>query len=178
MCLSYTELRRYGTSLANHEIEYTNGDPYIPSGFRPITQGHHLIQEGSDNIDINAETVAGKNTFHSLARAVFELSYGMWTSKQYVRNAYNEVKTVTVDTTASLIDALSFTKPKSRLEPPRRTNALEKNKSCYNGKRTTVDDIWIITTLLCRDVIVFLLHREIMTQIIPFWTGYHCLLSE
>ena len=102
----------------------------------------------------------------------------MWTSKQYVQNAYNEVKTVTVDTTASLIDALSFTKPKSRLEPPRLTNVFEKIKSCYNGKRTTVDDIWIITTLLSRDVVVFLMHREIMTQTIPFWTGYRCLLSE
>ena len=102
----------------------------------------------------------------------------MWTSKQYVHKAYNEVETVTGDTTASLIDVLSFTKPKSRLEPPRRTNAFEKIKSCYNGKRTTVDDIWIITRLLSRDAIVVLMHREIMTQSIPFWTGYHCLLSE
>jgi hypothetical protein len=35
-------------------------------------KGGHLIQEGSYNIDINAETVDGKNTFHSLARAVFQ----------------------------------------------------------------------------------------------------------
>jgi hypothetical protein len=26
------------------------------------------MQEGSDNIDINADTIDGKNTFHSLAR--------------------------------------------------------------------------------------------------------------
>jgi len=75
LCPSYTELRRFLTSVANHEIEHTNGDPYIPSGFRPITQGGHLIQEGSDNNDINAETVAGKNTSHSLARAVFHFKY-------------------------------------------------------------------------------------------------------
>ena len=53
------------------------------------------MQEGSDNIDINADTVDGKNTFHSLAR----------------------------------------------VEAPRRTNEFDKIKSCYNGKRTTVDDI-------------------------------------
>ena len=71
LCSSYTELRRFQTSVANHELEHINGDRYIPSGIRPITQGGHLIQEGSDNIDINAETVDGKNIFHSLARAVF-----------------------------------------------------------------------------------------------------------
>jgi hypothetical protein len=31
--------------------------------------------------------------------------------------------------------------------------------------------------LLSRDVIVFPIHNDIMTQI-PFWTGFHCLLSE
>jgi hypothetical protein len=59
----------------NHEIEHINGEQYIPSGIRPIIQGGHLIQEGSDNIDINAETVDGKNTFHSLARAVFQFKF-------------------------------------------------------------------------------------------------------
>jgi hypothetical protein len=67
LCSSYTELRRFLTSVANHEIEHINGDRYIPSGIHPIAKGGHLIQEGSDNIDINAATVDGKNTFHSLA---------------------------------------------------------------------------------------------------------------
>jgi hypothetical protein len=71
LCSSCTELHRFQTSVANHELEHINGDRYIPSGIRPITQDGHLIQEGSDNIDINVETVDGKNTFHSLARAVF-----------------------------------------------------------------------------------------------------------
>ena len=63
------------TGVTNHEIEHINGDRYIHSGIRPIAQGDHLIQEGSDNIDINAETVDGKNTFHSLARAVFQFKF-------------------------------------------------------------------------------------------------------
>jgi ABC-type multidrug transport system permease subunit len=49
-CSSYTELRRFLTSVANHEIEHINGDRYILSGIRYITRGGHLIQEGSDNI--------------------------------------------------------------------------------------------------------------------------------
>jgi hypothetical protein len=32
-----------------------------------------LIQEGADNADINTETIDGKDTFHSMARAVFQV---------------------------------------------------------------------------------------------------------
>jgi hypothetical protein len=35
-----------------------------------------------------------------------------------VQNTLNEVEIGAVDTTASLTDTLSFTKPKSRIEPP------------------------------------------------------------
>ena len=38
-------------------------------------QGGGLIQEGADNIDINTETVDGKNTFHSMAMAVFQIRH-------------------------------------------------------------------------------------------------------
>jgi hypothetical protein len=31
-----------------------------------------LIQEGADNVDINTETIDGKDAFHSMARAVFQ----------------------------------------------------------------------------------------------------------
>ena len=63
------------SSVTHHEIKHSNDDRYIPSGIRPITQGDHQIHEGSDNIDINAETVDGKNTLHALARAVFHFKY-------------------------------------------------------------------------------------------------------
>jgi hypothetical protein len=36
-------------------------------------QGGDLIQEGADNIDINTETVDGKNTFHSIA--IFQIRH-------------------------------------------------------------------------------------------------------
>jgi hypothetical protein len=38
-------------------------------------QGGGLIQEGVDKIDINTETVDGKNTFHSMAMAVFQIRH-------------------------------------------------------------------------------------------------------
>ena len=34
--------------------------------------GGHFVHEGEDNKDINAETIDGKNTFHSMARVVFQ----------------------------------------------------------------------------------------------------------
>jgi hypothetical protein len=34
-----------------------------------------MHQEGADNIDINTETVDGKNTFHSMARTVFQIRH-------------------------------------------------------------------------------------------------------
>ena len=43
---------------------------------------------------------------------------------------------------------------------------------------TTESIIWIITRLVSRDVIVFPIHSEIITQAIPYWSGFHCLLSE
>ena len=45
---------------------------YIPNGIMSCADGGHLIHEGEDNIDINAETIDGKNTFHSMARVVFQ----------------------------------------------------------------------------------------------------------
>jgi hypothetical protein len=43
-------LKLFMNELYTTEIEHINGDRYIPSGIRPITQGGHLIQEDSDNI--------------------------------------------------------------------------------------------------------------------------------
>jgi hypothetical protein len=39
----------------------------------PKTLGGDFIQEGADNIDLNTETIDGKNTMHSMARAVFQV---------------------------------------------------------------------------------------------------------
>ena len=51
-CSSYDEVKRYLTSLANHEIDKIKNGVYIPNGIIPFTSAGCLIQEGSDNIDI------------------------------------------------------------------------------------------------------------------------------
>jgi hypothetical protein len=72
-CASYDEVRRYITSLANCEIDRFGNKVHVPNGIRSVAEGRYLVQQGSDNIDINTETVDDKETFHLIARAVFQL---------------------------------------------------------------------------------------------------------
>ena len=72
ICASYTEVRQFLTSAANHEIAKTEVS-CIPYGISPKTLGGDFIQESADNIDLNTETIDGKNTMHSMARAVFQV---------------------------------------------------------------------------------------------------------
>ena len=72
-CASYTEVRKFLTSSANHEIIRSQNGSNIPNGICPQMLGGGFIQEGSDNVDLNTETIDGKNTFHSMARVVFQV---------------------------------------------------------------------------------------------------------
>jgi hypothetical protein len=52
-------------SAANHDIAKT-AVSCIPYGTSPKTLGGDFIQEGADKIDLNTETIDGKNTMHSM----------------------------------------------------------------------------------------------------------------
>jgi hypothetical protein len=71
-CAFYSEVRRFLTSVALKEEESIKKGVYVPDGIVPVCQGGCLIQKGADNIDINTEIIDGKDTFHSMARAVFQ----------------------------------------------------------------------------------------------------------
>jgi hypothetical protein len=60
LCALYNELRRYLTSLADHEINKIENGTYIPHGICSLPGEVTLIQEGADNVDINTETRDGK----------------------------------------------------------------------------------------------------------------------
>ena len=147
-------MRRYLTSVANHEIDRISGDRYIPRGVLPISEGGHLIQEGSDNIDLNTETLDGKNTFHSLARAVFQIkSTGDYDYGSERINQGTDRSLTIDDTTSSLTDAIPYSKPKCRAEPSRRSDAFDKLQSCVNGRCNVIDQIWVLSRLLTRDIV-------------------------
>ena len=132
-CSSYDEVKRYLTSLANHEIDKIKNGVYIPNGIIPFTSAGCLIQEGSDNIDINTETVDRKDTFHSMARAVFQLQTegSDETSVDQVKIKCGQNKSLPVDEqTMSLMSYLPFNKPKERPESPRRQDAYNAILSC------------------------------------------------
>ena len=80
ICASYTEVRQFLTSAANHEIAKTEVS-CIPYGISHKTLDSDFIQEGADNIDLNTETIDGKNNMHSMARAVFQVvqDHTRWT---------------------------------------------------------------------------------------------------
>jgi len=73
LCASYHEVRQYLTSVAYHEIKKIEQGSYLPHRIISTNGETNLIQEGADNVDINTETIDGKDTFHSMARAVFQV---------------------------------------------------------------------------------------------------------
>jgi hypothetical protein len=50
-CANYTEIRRFLTSAANHEISKSQSVLFIPNGICLKNSGGGFIQEGSDNVD-------------------------------------------------------------------------------------------------------------------------------
>jgi hypothetical protein len=82
------------------------------------------------------------------------------------------------DATSSLADAIPYSKPKSRGEASRRSDAFDKLQSCVNGRCNVIDQIWVISRLLTRDIVELPLEFQATGQTIPFWTGFNCLLSE
>ena len=115
-CASYGEIRRYLTSIAHHEIEQITGGVYVPDGIIPIQEGGGLIQEGADNIDINTKTIDGKDTFHSMARAVFQIchySVEPTTNNTKIRRSQERSVQMT-DEASSLTSCLPFVRPKTR----------------------------------------------------------------
>jgi hypothetical protein len=48
-CANYTEIRRFLTSAANHEISKSQSGLFIPNGICLKISGGGFIQEGSDN---------------------------------------------------------------------------------------------------------------------------------
>jgi hypothetical protein len=115
-CASYSEVRRFLTSVALKEEDSTKEGVYVIDGIVPVCQGGCLIQEGADNIDINTETIYGKDTFHSMARAVFQASPSHIDScMRQVSIKKSNDRTFQMTNDASLqTSCLPFSKPKVR----------------------------------------------------------------
>ena len=92
ICASYTEVRPFLTSAANHEIAKTEVS-CIPYRINPKTLGGDFIQEGADNIDLNTETIDGKILCTLWLEQFFRWCKIMHQFQKSVQPRLNEVKT-------------------------------------------------------------------------------------
>ena len=175
-------LHVHGFCSSYDEVDKIKNGVYIPNGIIPFTSAGCLIQEGSDNIDINTETVDGKNTFHSMARAVFQLQTegSDETSVDQVKIKCSQNKSLPVDEqTMSLMSCLPFNKLQERPEPPRRQDAYNAILSCSATSENLSDSIWVLLRLLSREIVKFPIEQPDQSeQTIPFWTGFNGKISN
>ena len=131
LCISYDELRRFLTSAATDQLT-NESDVYIPPEIIPVTQGGGFIQEGDDNIDINARTLDGKDTFHAMARVVFQersVDDPVALNSTKVNRGHRKSLQLT-DTAASHTQCKPFVKPVKRPEPPKMEEPTQKLEEC------------------------------------------------
>ena len=77
----------------------------------------NLIQEGGDNVDINTKTIDGKDTFHSMARTVFQVqSSSDRPTIDPIKRSSDHSLHIT-EASSNIIACLPFKKPKERVEP-------------------------------------------------------------
>ena len=67
-------MRKFLTAAGKHEMSSIEDGINVPAGILPVSDGGYLIHEGDDNVDINAETIDGKYTFHSMGRMNFKIN--------------------------------------------------------------------------------------------------------
>ena len=155
---SYNELRRYLTSLADHKINKIENGIYIPHGICSLPGEVTLIQKGVDNADINTETIDGKDTFHSMARAVFQVKSAPPISEALndARIKRNQERSLPLtEKTFALISCLSYDKPKERLELIRREDAHDKITRCEVKNADALDVSWTLLRVFSRNAVEF-----------------------
>ena len=168
------------TSAAETEIETLQDGVYIPNGILSCDDGGHLIHEGEDNIDINPETIDGKNTFHSMARVVFQERSADSPPTTHIAIEHKKSKSLALcQQSESLKQCDAFEKPKIRAVPTQREMVIYKLNSCKTDMNPVLDLTWCLLRLLHRGVLPVPNGVDITpNQMIPFWTGFNHNLSR
>ena len=178
-CASYVEVRRYLTSVANHELIRNQNGVYVPNCLSVITSGGGLVQEGADNIDLNTETIDGKDTFHSMARAVFQMTNTNNSPPQQMKINRGQERSLTLTENAmSMMNPLPFDKPKVRVEPSRSPNAFDEIKICSSNRTNSPDLLWVLLRSLPRQMLDIPYVYPSDCPQIPFWSGFCSTLSD
>ena len=147
-CISYDELRRFLTSAALHQLVGPT-DVYVPPELVCHDAGGKLIHEGDDNIDINVETVDAKNTYHSMARGVFQQQHGtIVQNSQRIKRTTDKALVLTEEAEGQT-KPFPFQKPTRRPEPARRDNAMEQLRTCCTS--VSIDNQYIFYIDIAHD---------------------------
>ena len=136
--------------------------------------GGHLSHEGEDNIDINAETIDGKNTFHSMARVVLQERSADSPATTRTAIEHKKSKSLAPCQQTESLQCDAFEKPKVRAEPTQREMVIHKINSSKTDMNPVLDIAWCFLRLLHRGVLPVPNRVDITpNQIIPFWTGFN-----
>ena len=166
--------RRFVTSAAETEIETLQDGVYIPNGIVSCADGGHIIHEREDNMDINPETIDGKNTFHLMARVLFEERSADSPATTHITIEHNNSKSL-----ALWQQCAAFEKPKIRAEPTRREMVIHKLNSYKTNMNPVLYLAWCLLRLLHWGVLPVQNVVDITpNQIVPFWTGFNHNLSR
>ncbi len=174
-CVTYDEFRQFDTSLALDVVSKINNGVFVPDGM--VAHGG-LLQEGDDNVDLNIETVDGKNTLHEMARVMYQnkSTDALPSKPQRIKATQEKSLKLSDDVLKSLTQIIPYNKPAQRPEPPRKANAADILASLDTTAETFTDQTWVLLRMLPRSMLPYI--AGFQEQRIPFWTGYHKLLHE
>ena len=124
--------------------------------------------------------LTGKNTFHSMARVVFQNQQVSEQTLDSVHIPAGSDKSLKLTETecVKLTQSLPFEKPKQHQEPNRKTNAVELLNSIDCHDFDCKDIAWVSLRCMSRGVIPSDFGIALPDQKVPFWTGFNSMLSE
>ena len=175
----YDEVRRFLTSCAKMELDYTNNSQQLPTNLISRSDEGMLIQEGNDNIDIQRETIDGFGQTHGMGRVVIQYQDPTQraTSKRKRGPNVDKNKALGVGMTADC--AANYRKPSVRPEAPRRGDAEQMIQKCVRDDTTVKTDnlSWVFLRNCTRSIYPdFNLPSN--QQVVPFWAGFNALAVE
>lgn len=176
--ISYDSLRTFLTSAANYELNKCD-TAYIPTGLILANEGGKLIQEGDDNLDINTQTVDGKNTFHVMARVLFQIQTK---NNNEAALCIPKLKNRSLSLKSSASVLREFL-PRSEIPSPeklsRAVKTMEAKLNTYGENSFNQKDItWGILRLICRGSFGIQLLTESKNQVIPSWVAFNVRFAK
>ncbi len=143
-CLHYDDLRRFNTAVAKDEEERFDDIEYIPSG---LQQGE-FVHERADNVDIQVNTIYGFNTYHSMARVVFQESKpDAVVKKHHIKKSINKSFT----SHKPLNMCIPYAKPAVRSEPDKVQNTWNLIQADTTDQFKSKDIAWVLLRMMAHD---------------------------